>query len=197
MAERIAMTIKFLRFGLVFVLALVVFLPACSHSKGGGCVGPTCPDYVDPPPDQTGLEPLGDAAPKHYLKDAAGNNTSMWVRLLEISPARRSTIVGLSMCGGVCYTVKVKAEIGKDDVEPRRDARIAFSLSANCNNPIKFVGDGTVAPGASVIIEAETFVRFDTIPAPKCLMAEGSHFRNEGGSIRGSYPLALEYQYGK
>ena len=191
-------------FRLAFVLALVVFLSACSHTKGGGCINPAAPGCGNGDngggngggePDQTGLEPLGDAAPKHYLIDSVTKAaTSMWVKLLWVNPARRSILTyGNLVCPAKCF--QLRAEVGKD-AEPPRKATILFYWSDDCVNPWPGrsgnVGGGIVAPGESKIVGDGYVYFFDS--TPKCLLADGEHFRNEGGRVRGTYPLVLDYQ---
>ncbi len=186
----------------VFALALVVFLSACSHTKGGSCFNPAAPgcggdNGGGEPPDQTGLEPLGDAAPKHYLKDANGNDTTMWARLLWVNPPRRSVMpYGNVACPGKCF--QFQAEIGKD-AEPKRSAEITIHWSDDCVTPspksmkLGGVTRDLLEPGESKVVRDQNSHFFDT--TLKCLLVEGRHgARDDNGAIVGRYFLVLDYQ---
>lgn len=172
------------------VLALVMI--SCSKGGPASSVTPTIGGGTgSTPPNQSNYEPLGDAAPRHYLKDNNGSDTTMWVRLLWLQVPRGSTLVyGNQVCPDKCF--QFQAEIGKDDMDPRRDATISFSLSEDCVNPLGGVlAGGTVVPGTSMQIGRNSFKFFDF--TPKCLLAIGDHHKDGGGRVVGTYPLVLDY----
>ena len=200
-------------FRFVFVFAFVALFSACSNSKGGSCVNPAAPGCGggngggDEPPDQTGLDPLGDAAPRHYLKDDAGKDTLVWVRLLEVSPARRSTVKGNAGCSFNCFTFSFSAEVGAD-AGFLGMAIVSFSLSDDCVNSqgrVNWQGDSestnVVVAGTRGIAAGETYHHFDTHPIPKCLLVTGERSLTNPNGPRVvehmAYPLVLDYQLPK
>lgn len=159
-----------------FVLSLVALLAACTEKK---CIGPTCAGGIDPAPNQDGLDPLGEAAPKYYLRDAAGNTTVMWVRLLEVSPVRRSVITfGNEVCPAKCQRFLIQAGM---DVDSNATTPAVFEVnwSPNCQTPL---GDsltgGTVQQGQTVMI-GQNFTTFFRDFAPQCFYVSGRYSQKD------------------
>jgi hypothetical protein len=182
-----------MRAKLLFVAFAAALSAVNCSSKGGGLIQPS----PTPIPDQTRYEPLGDAAPRHYLKDESGKITTMWIRLLSVTPERGSVLT-FGNTNGICPSKcqQFLAEAGQDqDPDVGGLTTIGLGWSPDCVNPSTLWGEGTtIVPGTSSTF-GDGRVHYFRDFAPKCFYVQGDYSQKGTALIkRGVMAIPLDYQ---
>lgn len=182
-------------FVLVAVLALA-FSSACGKNGGSSCINPNAPGCSgDTPPDQSKYEPLGT---RHYLKDANGNDTAMWVSLLSVSPPRGSVLTygnTNGICPSKCQQFTMEGGLDSvDNATGSSDFQVGWSQDCvNLSGDGWLSGGGPVASGGSATFGGGQVHYFHDF-APQCFLVSGRYpIRGTAVPVMGTTSLLLDY----
>jgi hypothetical protein len=185
------------------LLGLLVTLTSCpvistgcsSSSRPVSNLGPSSNPL---PADQSLYEPLHDAAPRHYLKDEAGNDTTMWARLISVSPDRGSALTygnTNGICPTKCQQYLVEAGMDKTDTATN-PSNFWLSWSEDCVNGREDLwNNGVSVPSGSSSTFGANDIHYFRDFAPKCFFVRGRY--PEKGTIvpkSGTTVLVLDYR---
>ena len=183
-------------FGFILVVLALAFSSACSKSGGSSCANPAAPGCSgDTPPDQSKYEPLGT---RHYLKDANGNDTAMWVSLLSVSPPRGSVLTygnTNGTCPSKCQQFTMAGWIDPVD-NATNPGSFQVKWSEDCVSPREdgmISGGGPAASGGSVTFGGGEVHYFHDF-APQCFLVAWQYpIRGTAVPVTGMASLLLDY----
>jgi len=180
-------------------MLVAVATAACGKNGGSSCINPNAPGCggEPPPPDQSKYEPLGDAAPRHYLKDINGNDTVMWIRLLSVNPPRGSILI-YGNTNGICPSKcqQFSMEAGMDSVDNATgssDFQLGWSEDCISFRENSWV-TGTGADSGNSTVFGGNEVHYFHDFAPQCFLVSGRYpIRGTSVPVKGMTSVTLDY----